>query len=533
MKTRAHEPLLRWNRSLLPLLLLMAVAFTGCIHEPQMIPLANQKPIDRSVVIYPGGCTFTQIIKGLNCPTAVCWDEQGNLYIAESGINGAEPHIFGYHPDHTYFNVYPHNRHISWSPIGKDVLYGPIGGMAAYGGRLYVSHRDSHGRGRITALGKDGSQLNIVGDLPAQGDYSVTDVCIHNGRIYFGLGTVTNSGVVGLDNFEAGWLKRYPNAHDEMYTPSGGNIKLQGFRFDTPNPWAGIFTGPLVVVGPFQPFARSSLSRVTSTERPNGAIFSVSLDGGETKIEAYGLHNPRGIAFGEFDRGYFTNDGMQMRGTRPIYNDPDVLGHFVSDANWLGWPDYTSDGHPVSDPAYSPPISMLVQSGYRELSLLIDQQGSGLILAKFDALIKAIFPSQSGAAKMDFIPANGPFKSLAGYALVALDGDRSPYAIGPMKLQYRPGFKVVLVNVDENQPVQEFVHNTAGVPASLQPFGTVALERPCDVKVGPDGDIYILDFGRMDNNSALPRYYPGTGALFRLHKLQPPLQPQLQPTTVP
>jgi hypothetical protein len=518
MKPRAHEPLHRWNRSLLPLLFFVALALTGCIHEPQMIPLSRQKPIDRSVVEYPANCTFVQVIKGLNCPTAVCWDADGNMFIAESGIDSSEPHIFGYHKDHSYFNIYPWKRNISISPVGKDVLYGPIGGMTAYQGRLYVSHRDSNGRGLITSLGMDGSQIHIVGDLPAQGDYGVTDVCIHNGRVYFGVGTATNSGVVGIDNFDEGWLKRYPNCCDQMYSPDSGFLKNLGYRFDTPNPWAGIFTGPLVVVGPFQPFGQSNLSRIPSSDKPNGAIYSVDVNGGPVKIEAYGLHNPRGIAFGDYDHGFYTNTGMEMRGTRPMFNVPDVFAHFTSDAGCLGWPDYTPDGHPVSDPAYAPPVSFLIPSGYRELSLLIDVQTSRLVLAKFDALVYGIFPSQSGAAKMDFIPKTGPFKDLQGDALIALEGDRSPYATGGLKLQFRPGFKVVLV--DDDKQVKDFVRNTKGVPTSMQPFGTVALERPCDVKVGPDGDIYILDFGQMENDSAIPRYHPGTGALFKLHMVQ-------------
>jgi hypothetical protein len=520
MKTRAHAPHRRWNRSLLPLLPFLAAAFTGCIHEPQMIPVNRQKLIDRSIVEYPGGCTFTKIVNGLNCPTAICWDSAGNMFIAESGIDGSEPHIFGYHKDHSYFQIYPWKRDLSFYPTGPNVLFGPIGGMAAYPGGLIVSHRDRNGYGRVTVLGYDGSQRTLVGLLPARGDYGVTDVCVHNGRVYFGVGTATNSGVVGIDNFDKGWLKRYPGVHDELYQPDKKPIKLQGYRFDTPNPWAGIFTGPLSVVGPFQAFGHSNLSRIPPSDKPNGAIYSVSVDGGEVKIEAYGLHNPRGIAFGAYDYGYFTNDGMEMRGTRPIFDDPDVVGHFTSDAGWFGWPDYTSDGHPVSDPAYLPPISMLIPSGYRELSLLIDQQTSGLFLAKFDALIYGNFPSLSGAAKMDVVPGTGPFKDLKDDFIVALDGDRSPYATsGMMKLQFHPGFKVALVDF-ESKRTTDFVHNTAGVPASMQPFGTVALERPCDVKVGPDGDIYIVDFGRMDNNSAIPRYYPGTGCLFKLHMIQ-------------
>jgi glucose/arabinose dehydrogenase len=86
-----------------------------------------------------------------------------------------------------------------------------------------------------------------------------------------------------------------------------------------------------------------------------------------------------------------------------------------------------------------------------------------------------------------------------------------------MKLVARQGFKVELVDV-EGKTVKDFIRNTAGVPASMQPWGTVALERPCDVKVGPDGAIYILDFGQMENDEGEPEFHAGTGRIFKLYK---------------
>jgi hypothetical protein len=437
------------------------------------------------------------------------------MLIAESGVDGSEPHIFGYHKDHTYFNVYPYNRNISISPTGF-VMYGPIGGMACYKNRIYVSHRDRDDTGVITALGYDGAHNTVVANLPAQGDYGVTDVVIHNGRVYFGVGMATNSGVVGLDNYDL-WLKRHPDVHDKWYSPSGTPLKPLGFRFDTPNPGAGIGVSSLAVTGPYQIFGHSNESRIRPVDKPSGAICSASVAGGEFKVEAWGLHNPRGIAF-QYDRAFITNDGMEMRGTRPIVDDPDSLVRMSKDA-WFGAPDYSTDGHKISEERYRPPISMLIQTGYREISQLIDQEASGLHLPDFSVLVYGAFPSLSGAAKIDFIPASGAFKNLQGNVLVALDGDRFPFATNGLKLLNRQGFKVMLVDMD-NKQVQEFIHNTAGVPISMQPFGSVGLERPCDVKVGPDGAIYILDFGRMDNDSAIPRYYPGTGGLFKLDAVQ-------------
>jgi hypothetical protein len=315
-------------------------------------------------------------------------------------------------------------------------------------------------------------------------------------------------------------LKRHPDVCDKVFSPEPDFTpwKLQGFRFDTPNPYAGLFAGDLSVTGPFQPFGASNESRIRPSEQPNSAIYSVSTDGGPVKIEAYGLHNPRGITFDEYGRLYLDNRGMELRGTRPVFDDPDALLRITlspgSSGSWFGSPDYTTDGHPVSDERYSPPVSMLIQSGYRELSTLVNQEESGLHLPDFGVILQGDFPSLSGAEKLDFIPGNSPFKDFSGDAIIALSGDQSPFATSGLKLLGRVGFKVVRVNSDKQ--VKDLVRNTAGVPISMQPFGTVGLERPYDVKVGPDGAIYILDFGRMDNNNAIPRYYPGTGGLFKL-----------------
>jgi hypothetical protein len=35
-----------------------------------------------------------------------------------------------------------------------------------------------------------------------------------DGKLYFSQGAITNTGVVGLDAYELGWLRRLPHAHD-------------------------------------------------------------------------------------------------------------------------------------------------------------------------------------------------------------------------------------------------------------------------------------------------------------------------------
>ena len=64
-----------------------------------------------------------------------------------------------------------------------------------------------------------------------------------------------------------------------------------------------------------------------------------------------------------------------------------------------------------------------------------------------------------------------------------------------------------------------FIRNTELSPASRLVSGTRTpdmLERPIDVKTGPDGAIYVLDFGRLTDKDGRERTEDGTGQIFRL-----------------
>ena len=503
---------------------LAVVVTAGCINQPGLLPADRRRPIDRSLVEYPSGFALTPLVRGLNCPTAFCFDkDRGNLIVAESGIDGSEPHVFGIHlADGKTFDVYPFGRTVSFFPT-HQVLYGPVGGMVVHHGRVYVSHRDAQDRGVITAFGYDGSHTTIVADLPAQGDFGVTDLCVNTiggrTRLYFGIGTATNSGVVGLDNWDAGWVRRHPDVADRLFNFAGTPIKLYGARFDTLNPGFGIGQPDLKVTGAFQPFGTSNQSRIYTAAVPNGSICSVALDdGGDLAVESVGMHHPRGLAVDPYFHLWATNDGMDLRGTRPVANDPDVLIDVGHGRNRM-WPDFTTHGHLVTEPAYAPPISMLTPHGQSELSPLIDAPASNIVPPRpgeFADSLAAVFPSLSGAAKLDFVPATGPFARFRGRAVVALDGDRAPYASGGLKLNGFVGGKIVLVDIDAKQ-AKDFVFNTARTPASRQEFGTEALERPIDVKFSPDHQaLWILDFGQVEYESATPRYHNGTGAIYKL-----------------
>ncbi|MGA2232821.1 MAG: hypothetical protein ABSH22_18125, partial [Tepidisphaeraceae bacterium] len=441
---------------------LLGLAFlalaTGCIHNPVVLSERDQTLVDRRFMEYPTGFGVKPLIVNLTAPTAICFDSQGTMFIAEGGgtIEDLEPHIFAYKPSapegQQVFNIYPVGRHIPFVKTGFQI-YGPVGGMVAVGGKLYVTHQNASGNGEVTAFGYDGSHTPVVSDIPARGDYKMGDICAdENGRLYFTVGSATNSGVVGLDNWQVGWVAKHPEFCDVPFIP----LKLQGYRFNSDNPLAGLFSGAeIAVTGPFQPFNVGDNLHIQrpANGKPTGAVYSISPQGGDLRVEAWGTHWARGIVCGDFHRIYFTDEGMEARGTRPVVNDPDAVFQLVgrgSMGTWYGWPDYSRELELIGEEKYQPPSQLLRNTGYQEIAALIDEQTTGLTAPDKANWLKGVFPAQAGAAKLDIIPNTGPFKNFSGGIVVALFGDRAPFSTGGpdgLRLSRPTGFKVARVDL--------------------------------------------------------------------------------------
>jgi glucose/arabinose dehydrogenase len=492
----------------------------GCESGPVILPTAQQGVIDRSIVEYPAGFELRPFVRNLTAPTCFCFDTEGSLIIANQGDIG-EPDIFGIRANGTRFQVYPPSSAI---PLfrGGFHLYGPIGGMLAVHGRIYISHRDADDNGAITSFDYSGNHTTIVAGLPAQGDYSVTDMAVdEHDRLFFGVGTATNSGVIGTDNWS--WVRKHPQFSDiaPVY------LKLNGFRMDVRNPEASPLLGisDRVINCPYQPWGISNRTSIASNPqtKPTGAIYSVALTGGDLRVEAWGLHNPRGLALDELGILYFTDDGMELRGVRPIKDDPDVLYRLIpgggKSITWYGWPDYSRDCRPISDPQFQPPTQLVSASGYPDVGFLIDHTASGpggLIPPDPQERLKGQFPPLSGAAHFQFVPSSGPFRQFLGSAVVALWGNKAPFATSnwPLNSPWIGG-KLVLVDPDK-RTTTDFVFNTRPLPASQQGDNPNALERPIDAQFGPDGDLYILDYGHMEMRDSDEKIWTETGKIFKL-----------------
>ncbi len=109
----------------------------------------------------------------------------------------------------------------------------------------------------------------------------------------------------------------------------------------------------------------------------------------------------------------------------------------------------------------------------------------------------------------------GPF-GFVGQAFVALFGDLAP--ITTPRLAVPQGFKVVRVDL-ERREIIDFAVNRIQGPASKLPHE--GFERPSHCAFGPDGSLYVTDFGEIDiaPERAGIRIQAGTGVLWRIDRV--------------
>ena len=172
-------------------------------------------------ILLPQGYTAELVTGDLNAPVHCCFDDAGNCYIAECGhkiesrprivkidlATGGQATIYE-EPDERWFKT------------------GALTGVLWHAGYLYFTNTD-----RLSRLEADGTVEDIVTGLPGRGDHQTNyPVLGPDGKFYFGVGTATNAGVVGADNFAYEWLPTFPEFHD---IPAQ-DIRLVGRNYTVP-----------------------------------------------------------------------------------------------------------------------------------------------------------------------------------------------------------------------------------------------------------------------------------------------------------
>jgi glucose/arabinose dehydrogenase len=413
-------------------------------------------------------------LENLNSPAGIVFDEEGSLYIADSGLSTGNPQVLKLV-----------NGEIEL--IAEDFVT-PISGINYLNGVLYVSHR-----GFVTRIFRDGKRQNIIMGLPSNGDHYNGPVAFSpDYKIYFGQGTVTNSGVVGNDNE---WVPVSPLLCD--YT--GDYVILTGQNFSTDNILTEAVTDDPAFTGAFSPYGIPNIEfeiRKRYT-KASGSILRANLDGSNLEQVAWGFRNPIYLKFNNSGQLYAVNNGFNPVGSRPIENATDDFYYITPDL-WYGWPDY-SGGEPVNSPRFTP------TGGYQPTLLLKNQPN-------IPPRPYVTFPPNSTLMSFDF-NYNQKFGAY-GDVYVAEYGSTIKTAVGEGLSYAGAGHRISRIDM-RARTISTFAINMSGFPSSLSKGG--GLERPSHLMFGPNESMYIVDMGfNIEGDPNI--FVPGTGVIWRIFR---------------
>jgi glucose/arabinose dehydrogenase len=413
------------------------------------------------------------IADGLNFPTSLALSDTSVCYVAESGLPfGGAP------PGGRIWRLESNTQRT----LLADNLRPPVNGLTLHNGHLYVS--EGGHPARISRFNLDGGgQTVILDNLPGPGNYHTNMVAFApDGKLYFSQGAMTNTGIIGLDAYELGWLRRLPHGYDLP----GYDIVLTGVNVETPNPLSAD-ENATALTGAFVPFGEHTEpgQRIAAQLPCTSSIMRCNADGSELELVAWGLRNAYGLGFLPDGRLLAVDQGADDRGSRPLGNVPDMLFEIRSGA-WYGWPDFIGDV-PITDPSFQP------ERGEAPTFLLADHDE---LPPPEKPLLN--FPPHTAAVKFDVAPNNA--SRWAGHLFVALFGDEVP-----MTAPSGPKVGRSVMRVDPSD-------------WSLHPFVQHGLLRPIDVCFGSTGrDLYILDFGSFEMlDKGGVRAQAGSGKVFKV-----------------
>ena len=362
--------------------ILQNITFKNITLSPELTVKINQgSPPKTDNFNITKGYKIEPILWNLTLPSSVTFDDKGNMYIAEAGatVGGLTTHPRILKLDHQTGNL---------SILTDRLLAPPIGDIKFYQGMIFVSNA-----GKISVVDPiKGSVQDIIAGLPSGGDHKTNQIAFGpDGRMYFGQGSATNSGVVGIDNGlpDLGWLENAPQIHDipaKTITLTGTNYSTSNILSPGPknitsselsnsnnfivkvtnSPYKSKFdnnsknnnTNILanVTTGAFKAYGNSTKKgeKINGNLFCNACILSSKPDGTDLKLVAWGIRDPEGLTFDKNNKLIVTVQGDDERGSRPIANDHDRIykidiNNNTEQGKFYGWPDYAYSGGKNND----------------------------------------------------------------------------------------------------------------------------------------------------------------------------------------
>jgi len=499
-----------------------------------------------SDIILPAGFKVSVFASSLNFPTGIAFLRHGNgfdVFVLESGhglpSRCNEQGSFGsgdfdpknpFTPDILVFNqsgtllrtLAKPTATGGFQPAGPAVDIAFEKGFS--GGRLFASdsNQATHAQGQnnssriVTVDPTTGKVTPFITGLPT-GDHPTEQLTFKGNFIYWSQGSTTNSGVVGRDNGGGANQQDIPCQDivlsDNVFD-SGGGVKTSGYSaFGVQRPEA--------TVKAFESALHHGVC--------DGAILRAKLnvDHPETTIEpfSWGYRNGYAIRFAPADHALkggllVGEDGADERGARPSNNAPDAL-HLAQQnpdgtPDYHGWPDrfgFLPSSQAVFNPVGGPGDDLCVPDPTNPPSMCTPAS-LAMILSK-DVPIRDVlkFPPQqitsplaleaadSSFTGIDFVPnsfVSGPVGR--GAALYSLEGDFGFSKANATDPAPEVGHEVKLVNFSKpGEPLELKILRFAFNRTTEQAFvsGIAGFNRPTNVKFGPDGCAYVVDYGAV------------------------------------
>ena len=488
---------------------------TACTIQKPSVPVgiySKEMPAvpeaDAAAAVVPPGYQVEVFMTGLIWPTSIDFDGEGNTYIAEAG--------------YAYGDPFAPARILRVASDGALTTYaenfsGPITDILWHEDRLYISHK-----GKISVVNANGTVEHLVTDLPSYGDHFNNQMTVGpDGKVYFGQGVATNSGVVGLDNaYPFVWLLLWPDVHDvpakdirlsseSFLTPQPNSVlsrqgKLVSFGKDVSYAVTSVFNrnknkSMLVRTRAFQPFGKNERT-IKGRVKASGTILRMDPDGNNLEVYAWGLRNPFGVLWGPDGELYVADNGYDDRGSRPVANAKDNI-YKIKQGAWYGFPDYSS-GIPVTDDQFR------------------SERGARLrfLMAEHPPVEKPwlIRPENAAVTKFDYSTSEN--FGFNGHMFLTEVGSSTPISGEPNMA----GYSVVRIN-PETKEAQPFLTNRKPGPEGKEYVETAGPRRPVDAKFSPDGEaLYIVDIGAIGaaigGAGPFPQPVPGTGVIWRITK---------------
>jgi glucose/arabinose dehydrogenase len=469
----------------------------------------------------PEGFEIEKVVEGLTYPTSVTWDDKGTMYVAEAGGT------FEDEEDAQARILRVENGKATEVINLNGKIYPAISGMTWHNGGFYITHREMDLSGAVSRVTLDGNITQIIGGIiDSKSDHQPNDIRVgRDGRMYVCVGIGGNSGFMDQNVMAA--VKRFPDGHPTVAKDivlTGVNVEVPNYLEDSPE---------LILTGAFVPFGTETKPGqvIKGRNKCGGSILVFDPDNAEATIKpfAWGFRNTIGIAWNKADEMFVAVNGYDNAPARPIKDVYDGT-YRVKEGAWYGWPDFTANFDPVTDEKYRPVTSAIApvyidgKRQERKLYFLIDHEASGLKQPD-KSLILGLHEVNSSPSKPDIAPES--WGEYADHLFVPEFGDFE-WLTNPTR-DKTAGSRISVISTagSDKQDVQPFIQNEEPKTASQLGKSGEGLERPYDVKFGPDGAMYIVDFSSLRVN--LDRiaqgeghfpvdFHPETGIIWRVYK---------------